>query len=109
VLGLISWNEFSENSYVEPSKTYGDTYLKLVGDLTAALPAVGSPGGPSAAPPAASGSGAVPGSEAPIAPGPTSGGTTAPPVSNVWGVVAGALLVGILFVVGLRLRGRATA
>ncbi len=27
VIGLISWNEFSENSYLEPSKQYGKTYL----------------------------------------------------------------------------------
>jgi Glycosyl hydrolase family 99 len=26
-LGLISWNEFSENTYVEPSVTYGTRYL----------------------------------------------------------------------------------
>ncbi len=29
-LGLISWNEFSENSYIEPSKNYGDLYLKVL-------------------------------------------------------------------------------
>lgn len=27
VLGLISWNEFSENTYIEPSKSYGSLYL----------------------------------------------------------------------------------
>jgi hypothetical protein len=26
-LGIISWNEFSENSYIEPSKTFGSKYL----------------------------------------------------------------------------------
>ncbi|MGB3307107.1 MAG: hypothetical protein WBA63_13040 [Thermomicrobiales bacterium] len=29
-IGLISWNEFSENSHIEPSCTYGDTYLNLL-------------------------------------------------------------------------------
>lgn len=30
-LGLISWNEFSESSYIEPSKNYGFEYLNAVG------------------------------------------------------------------------------
>src|SRR5260370_4528167 len=30
VIGLISWNEFSENSYVEPSRRYGSRYLELL-------------------------------------------------------------------------------
>jgi hypothetical protein len=35
-IGLISWNEFSENSYVEPSRAYGDRYLKVVAEITGA-------------------------------------------------------------------------
>jgi hypothetical protein len=30
VIGLISWNEFSENSHVEPSRVYGSRYLELL-------------------------------------------------------------------------------
>ena len=30
-VGLISWNEFSENSEVEPSRAYGDASLKVLG------------------------------------------------------------------------------
>jgi hypothetical protein len=30
VIGLISWNEFSENSYVEPSRRYGSRYLEVL-------------------------------------------------------------------------------
>jgi hypothetical protein len=30
VLGIISWNEFSENSYIEPSQNYGFTYLNIL-------------------------------------------------------------------------------
>src|SRR3954468_21542968 len=41
-IGLISWNEFSENSHVEPSERNGDRYLKVLADLR------GAPG-PSAA------------------------------------------------------------
>ena len=33
MLGLISWNEFSENSYVEPSKDYGYQSLSILRQL----------------------------------------------------------------------------
>jgi hypothetical protein len=33
-IGLISWNEFSENSHVEPSCNYGDQYLAEVARLS---------------------------------------------------------------------------
>jgi hypothetical protein len=29
---LISWNEFSENSYIEPSQKYGRRYLDVLRD-----------------------------------------------------------------------------
>ena len=29
-IGLISWNEFSENSHIEPSENYGERYLKVL-------------------------------------------------------------------------------
>jgi hypothetical protein len=32
-LGIISWNEFSENSYIEPSKAYGTQYLDILGGI----------------------------------------------------------------------------
>lgn len=32
ILGIISWNEFSENTFIEPSTGYSDTYLQLVKD-----------------------------------------------------------------------------
>jgi hypothetical protein len=41
-LGLISWNEFSENTYVEPSKKFGHRYLDVLAELrhaTAPVPA----------------------------------------------------------------------
>ncbi len=37
-VGLISWNEFSENSHIEPSCLLGDEYLALVGQLLGAQP-----------------------------------------------------------------------
>ncbi len=35
-IGLISWNEFSENSYIEPSEKYGKQYLELLTTLAQA-------------------------------------------------------------------------
>jgi hypothetical protein len=32
-VGLISWNEFSENSQVEPSRRFGKTYLNVLRDV----------------------------------------------------------------------------
>jgi hypothetical protein len=52
ILGLISWNEFSENTYVEPSVHYGRFYLQLVGQLRGAPSPSPSPS--SAAEPGAS-------------------------------------------------------
>ena len=40
-IGLISWNEFSENTHIEPSRRHGSRYLRLVGDVRGArLPEV---------------------------------------------------------------------
>jgi hypothetical protein len=48
VLGLISWNEFSENSYVEPSVRYGYQSLDVLRQLRAAsVPAPSGPAAPS--------------------------------------------------------------
>lgn len=35
LLGLISWNEFSENTYVEPSVNLGNRYLDVLSELAA--------------------------------------------------------------------------
>jgi hypothetical protein len=32
-LGIISWNEFSENSYIEPSQKYGNQYLNIISEV----------------------------------------------------------------------------
>jgi hypothetical protein len=41
-LGIISWNEFSENSYIEPSQKYGDTYLNILKEIDSLpAPAIG--------------------------------------------------------------------
>lgn len=33
-MGIISWNEFSENSHIEPSVSYGSLYLDVTRELT---------------------------------------------------------------------------
>jgi hypothetical protein len=38
VVGLISWNEFSENSHVEPSQRYGTQMLEVLADIRNARP-----------------------------------------------------------------------
>lgn len=38
VVGLISWNEFSENSHVEPSQRYGTQSLETLADIRNARP-----------------------------------------------------------------------
>lgn len=37
-IGLISWNEFSENSHVEPSQNHGDLYLKVLTETRIVTP-----------------------------------------------------------------------
>jgi hypothetical protein len=35
-VGLISWNEFSENTHIEPSRAHGSRYLEVVADIRGA-------------------------------------------------------------------------
>jgi len=35
-VGLISWNEFSENSHIEPSRSFGGRYVRVVASLLGA-------------------------------------------------------------------------
>jgi hypothetical protein len=35
-IGLISWNEFSENTHIEPSLRYGSRYLEVLADIRGA-------------------------------------------------------------------------
>ena len=42
-IGLISWNEFSENSHMEPSENYGHRYLDVLANINSAVsPAIGT-------------------------------------------------------------------
>jgi hypothetical protein len=37
-VGLISWNEFSENSHIEPSQVYGYRYLEILAEMLPVAP-----------------------------------------------------------------------
>jgi hypothetical protein len=37
-IGVISWNEFSENTHIEPSHLHGTRYLEILADITGATP-----------------------------------------------------------------------
>ena len=37
-IGVISWNEFSENTFIEPSRAYGSTSLKVIAEARGARP-----------------------------------------------------------------------
>jgi hypothetical protein len=37
-IGLISWNEFSENSHIEPSENHGDRYLDVIAEILPMMP-----------------------------------------------------------------------
>jgi hypothetical protein len=42
-IGVISWNEFSENTFVEPSRAYGSTALRVIGEVRhVSVPDVGN-------------------------------------------------------------------
>ncbi|MDR3575843.1 MAG: endo-1,3-alpha-glucanase family glycosylhydrolase [Anaerolineaceae bacterium] len=40
MIGVISWNEFTENSYIEPSQNYGHQYLDVLSSILHASPPV---------------------------------------------------------------------
>ena len=101
VLGIISWNEFSENSQIEPSKTYGSTYLDITTQLIAGLPSNAAPS------PSATDSGSSPPTASsphpsPIVVDPTASNNP----TNLWGAVLSAVILVALVVVGRALRRR---
>ena len=105
-MAVISWNEFTENSYVEPSRNYGERYLQVLALLTGAAGPVHSArpsAGPSPSPsPAVQPS---PGGQAGAATGGGSGGHSSP---SDWlgSIVVAAIVLGAFALVGFNLRKR---
>ncbi len=110
-VALISWNEFTENSYVEPSQNYGDRYLRVLSLLTGAAgpqptpssSIVAAPETPTPSPSptdavadqAAGAGGATDGGHRP-------GGGTAG--YDLTALLVAAIILGLLGLLGLRLR-----
>jgi hypothetical protein len=85
-VGLISWNEFSENTQVEPSENYGMRYLEILADFRRIdLPVF------------ANFNSSDPASAQPSSPVPTTGGGFTTTIV----VVAMVVLVGLILAVGL--------
>ena len=110
-MAVISWNEYTENSYVEPSHNYGERYLAVLALLT------GAAGPVNHAPTPTPGVAAVPtpteqpsriSAAAAGAVGGTPPGRGSPSDLIVSVLIAGILL-GLLGVVGYRLRSRGRA
>jgi hypothetical protein len=113
-VALISWNEYTENSYIEPSQNYGDRYLHVLSLLTGAAgpqPAASPTEAPTATPteaPTASPSPTTAVSGETAVAGGTAGGHRSPGTGVAgydWTdlIVAGFIL-GLLGLIGLRLR-----
>jgi hypothetical protein len=112
-VALISWNEYTENSYVEPSRNYGTRYLDVLSLLTGASgpvttaslpPATPSPTPQTTSSPAPTAPGNGTGAGAPG--GPASGRTPAP-YDWTASLLIAALALGFLGLLGFNVRSRA--
>lgn len=123
-LALISWNEYTENSYVEPSRNFGFRYLQVLASLTGAPgPAVAPGGSPSeassagaststnptatdSATPGASVAGAK-GGTGPSSPTYRAGlGRSVPPYEWLGSVLVALVIIGALAILGINRRRR---
>ena len=117
-VALISWNEYTENSYVEPSRNYGLRYLQVLASLTGAPGPAASPsespsaGSTSASPAVAS---ATPGGSAGagnVGAGPSSPsygkalGRSQPPYEWLGSVLVALVLIGALAILAINRRRR---
>ncbi len=98
-LAVISWNEFSENSHIEPSVAYGSRYLEVTAGLvrsTLGRPAATDPASATLAPSKPEPTGSPVASSAPLAVVSDPGKATTP--ARIAAVLAGLLiLVPIIF------------
>jgi hypothetical protein len=110
-VALISWNEYTENSYVEPSRNYGLQYLQVLASLTGAA----GPAAPSATPTPTPTASATPGSSVAAANGGTgprspsygaSLGRSQPPYEWLGSVLVALALIAGLAILGINRRRR---
>jgi hypothetical protein len=109
-VAVISWNEFTENSYVEPSHNFGERYLQVLALLTGAAGPVAhaatpTPGAVAAPSPTAQPSHGGTAAAAAGGAGPNRGS----PSDLIVSFLIAGILLGLLGVVGYRLRNRGRA
>ncbi len=103
-IAIISWNEFTENSYIEPSRNYGMRYLQVLSLLTGApgpQPAASTGAGSSSVPSLTPAASSTPAGR------PSSVNRNLPPYDQNTTLVIGALGILLLVAFGLGLRLRA--
>jgi len=110
-VALISWNEYTENSYVEPSRNYGDRYLQVLSLLTGA-PGPGATASPTVAPSAPPAQTATPSRStrpggAVGTPGGTASGRTSVPYNWTASLLVAAIVFGVLGLLAFSFRRRA--
>ncbi len=96
-LGLISWNEYSENSYIEPSVRYGYQMLNVVGERL----------GSGAVRPGANGTGKLPVAADRARSAPTTGLASSPERSGLSGPLVLVVFAALFFVFVLVVARRA--
>ncbi len=94
-VALISWNEYTENSYVEPSRDFGMRYLQVLSGIT------GAPGPPTGIAPAA---GTLPPTTAPLLTAQSPGATSRPNAYDATALLVAGLILGLLALLGFSLR-----
>lgn len=109
-VAIISWNEYTENSYIEPSRDLGNRYLTVLSILTGGpgpshSPATGiPPSGGTASP------GSSPAQSSPSAAVGAGGGGSVPgrlpPSDWIASLLVAATLLGLLGLLGYKLRSR---
>jgi hypothetical protein len=111
-VALISWNEYTENSYVEPSRNFGLQYLQVLASLTGAPGPAVSPGESptTATAPPATPSGSVAAGKGSAGPSGTNYGAAVgrsqPPYEWLASVLVALALLGALAILGINRRRR---
>jgi hypothetical protein len=111
-VALISWNEYTENSYVEPSRNFGTRYLTVLSLLTGAAGPGATPSPPADTPVSsqptatAAPTGTPPGGLA-VAPGGSTSGRPSAPYNWTASLLVAGLVLAFMALLGYNFRARA--